>query len=59
MVYGVTEGYEKKLVLSGIAGLKPKGKSLVYANYSNPVDFALPDGVTAAVDKASELPLPV
>jgi large subunit ribosomal protein L6 len=59
MVYGVTEGYEKKLVLSGIGyRAETKGKSLVLSvGYSNPVDFALPDGVTAAVDKNVEVTL--
>ena len=53
MVHGVTQGYEKKLVLSGIGyRAETKGKNLVLSvGYSNPVDFALPDGVTAAVDK--------
>ena len=59
MVYGVTEGYEKKLVLSGIGyRAETKGKSLVLSvGYSNPVDFALRDGVTAAVDKNVEVTL--
>ena len=59
MVHGVTEGYEKKLVLSGIGyRAETKGKSLVLSvGYSNPVDFALPDGVTAAVDKNVEVTL--
>lgn len=59
MVHGVTHGYEKKLVLSGIGyRAETKGKSLVLSvGYSNPVDFALPDGVTAAVDKNVEVTL--
>nr|WP_319494664.1 50S ribosomal protein L6 [uncultured Desulfobacter sp.] len=59
MVHGVTEGYEKKLVLSGIGyRAETKGKNLVLSvGYSNPVDFALPDGVTAAVDKNVEVTL--
>ena len=57
MVHGVTQGYEKKLVLSGIGyRAETKGKNLVLSvGYSNPVDFALPDGVTAAVDKNVEV----
>ncbi|MCG8616644.1 MAG: 50S ribosomal protein L6, partial [Desulfobacterales bacterium] len=52
MVHGVTVGYEKKLVLSGIGyRAEAKGKSLVLnVGYSNPVEFALPEGVAAAVD---------
>ncbi len=59
MVHGVTEGYEKKLVLTGIGyRAETKGKSLVLnVGYSNPVDFALPDGVTAAVDKNTKITL--
>ena len=59
MVHGVTQGYEKKLLLSGIGyRAEAKGKSLVLSvGYSNPVDFQLPDGVTAAVDKNVEVTL--
>jgi large subunit ribosomal protein L6 len=59
MVHGVTQGYEKKLVLSGIGyRAETKGKNLVLSvGYSNPVDFALPDGVTAAVEKNVEVTL--
>ena len=59
MVHGVTTGYEKKLVLSGIGyRAEAKGKSLVLnVGYSNPVDFPLPDGVAASVDKNVEVTL--
>lgn len=59
MVQGVTQGYEKKLLLSGIGyRAETKGKNLVLSvGYSNPVDFALPDGVTAVVDKNVEVTL--
>eukprot|EP01155_Anaeramoeba_flamelloides_P018049 Anaeramoba_flamelloidesa569005_29.p1 GENE.a569005_29~~a569005_29.p1 ORF type:complete len:181 (+),score=15.45 a569005_29:4739-5281(+) len=59
MVHGVTQGYEKKLILSGIGyRAETKGKNLVLSvGYSNPVDFTLPDGVTAAVDKNVEVTL--
>jgi len=59
MVQGVTQGYEKKLVLSGIGyRAETKGKNLVLSvGYSNPVDFALPDGVAAVVDKNVEVTL--
>lgn len=51
MVVGVTTGYEKKLVLSGIGyRAETKGKSLILnVGYSNPVDFALPKGIQANV----------
>jgi large subunit ribosomal protein L6 len=59
MVQGVTTGYEKKLVLSGIGyRAEAKGKALVLnVGYSNPVEFDLPEGVTAAVDKNVEVTL--
>jgi large subunit ribosomal protein L6 len=59
MVHGVTQGYEKKLVLSGIGyRAEAKGSSLVLnVGYSNPVDFPLPEGVSAAVDKNVEVTL--
>ena len=59
MVHGVTQGYEKKLVLSGIGyRAEAKGSTLVLnVGYSNPVEFALPDGVSAAVDKNVEVTL--
>lgn len=59
MVHGVTQGYEKKLVLSGIGyRAETKGKNLVLnVGFSNPVEFPLPDGVTAAVDKNVEVTL--
>ena len=59
MVQGVTTGYEKKLILSGIGyRAEAKGKNLVLnVGYSNPVDFPLPDGVTAAVEKNVEVTL--
>ena len=59
MVHGVTEGYEKKLILSGIGyRAETQGKNLVLnVGYSNPVEFPLPEGVSAAVDKNVEVTL--
>ncbi|MBU0973804.1 MAG: 50S ribosomal protein L6 [Proteobacteria bacterium] len=59
MVTGVTVGYEKKLLLSGIGyRAETKGKNLVLnVGYSNPVDFELPDGISATVDKNTEITL--
>ncbi|MDD9303704.1 MAG: 50S ribosomal protein L6 [Desulfobacter sp.] len=59
MVQGVTTGYEKKLVLTGIGyRAETKGNNLVLnVGYSNPVDFPLPDGVSANVDKNTEITL--
>jgi len=59
MVEGVTNGYEKKLVLSGIGyRAEVKGKALVLnVGYSNPVEFPLPDGVDANVENNTKLSL--
>ena len=53
MVTGVTKGYEKKLLLSGIGyRAEIKGNSLILnVGYSNPVDFKIPDGIKANVEK--------
>jgi large subunit ribosomal protein L6 len=59
MVIGVTTGYVKTLLLNGIGyRAEAKGKQLVLnVGYSNPVDFTLPDGVTAKVDKNTQITL--
>ncbi len=59
MVVGVTKGYEKTLLLSGI-GYKAElsGKTVVLnVGYSNPVKFLLPDAVAAKVDKNTQITL--
>lgn len=59
MVSGVTTGYEKKLLLSGIGyRAETKGSNLVLnVGYSNPVDFKLPAGISASVEKNTEITL--
>jgi large subunit ribosomal protein L6 len=59
MVAGVTTGYEKKLLLSGIGyRAETKGKNLILSvGYSNPVDFAIPEGISASVEKNTEITL--
>ncbi len=59
MVTGVTTGYEKKLVLSGIGyRAEVKGKSLILSvGFSNPVDFPLPDGIAANVENNTKITL--
>ncbi|MBM4369088.1 MAG: 50S ribosomal protein L6 [Deltaproteobacteria bacterium] len=57
MVTGVTKGYERKLLITGV-GFKGeiKGKTLVLAlGYSHPVEFPFPKGVTIEVDKSTTL----
>ncbi len=52
MVTGVTEGYERQLLLSGIGyRAEASGKKLVLnVGYSNPVEFTLPQEVEAKVE---------
>ncbi|MCP4022167.1 MAG: 50S ribosomal protein L6 [Desulfobacteraceae bacterium] len=59
MVTGVSQGYEKKLLLSGIGyRAEAKGKSLVLnVGYSNPVNFDLPDGISANVENNTKITL--
>ncbi len=59
MITGVTEGYEKKLVLSGIGyRAEIKGNSLILnIGYSNPVDFKISDGVKVSVEKNTQITL--
>ncbi len=53
MVTGVTNGFERVLEINGIGyRAELKGKSIVFnLGYSHPIDFPLPDGVSAKVDK--------
>ena len=53
MVKGVSEGFQRRLEINGVGyRAEVSGKKLVLQlGYSHPVDYALPEGVTAAVDK--------
>jgi large subunit ribosomal protein L6 len=53
MVTGVSNGFERVLEINGIGyRAEVKGQALVLnLGYSNPVNFDLPDGVSASVDR--------
>lgn len=53
MVTGVSKGFERVLEINGIGyRAEVKGKALTLnLGYSHPVDFNLPDGIAAQVDK--------
>lgn len=53
MVIGVSSGFERVLEINGIGyRAEAKGKSVLFnLGYSHPIDFPLPEGITAAVDK--------
>jgi len=53
MIKGVTEGYEKKLEVIGV-GFKVNlqgNKLVLHVGFSHPVEFLLPKGINAIVDK--------
>jgi large subunit ribosomal protein L6 len=53
MVQGVNAGFSKTLEINGVGyRAEIKGKTLnMNLGFSHPVEFALPEGITAAVDK--------
>ncbi len=53
MVIGVEKGYQKKLIVEGVGYRASVSGSVLTLNvgYSNPVEFNLPDGVSAKADK--------
>lgn len=57
MVKGVSEGWEKKLVLNGVGyRAKSDGKSVnLTVGLSHPVDYTLPEGVTAETPTQTEI----
>ena len=59
MVTGVSDGYEKKLLLNGIGYRAELKGNMVVLNvgYSNPVNFDLPEGISAKVDKNTTISL--
>ena len=52
MVTGVNTGYQKILEISGVGyRAQTQGKKIVFTlGYSHPIEFPLPDGITAEVD---------
>jgi large subunit ribosomal protein L6 len=57
LVAGVTKGYEKKLEISGVGyRAQMQGKNLQLAlGYSHDVIFPIPDGITIATPKPTEI----
>ena len=53
MISGVTQGFERTLQINGIGyRAELKGNTIVLnVGYSNPVQFDLPEGVTASVER--------
>jgi large subunit ribosomal protein L6 len=59
MVVGVDKGFQKKLVVEGVGYRAKVERSILTLNvgYSNPVDFQLPEGIAADVDKSNVITL--
>lgn len=59
MVDGVSKGFERTLEINGIGyRAEMKGNSIVLSlGYSHPIDFPLPDGIGATVEKNSVIKL--
>ncbi|HQC54625.1 MAG TPA: 50S ribosomal protein L6 [Clostridia bacterium] len=57
MVKGVTDGFEKRLIVNGVGyKVEMKGKTLVlYIGYSKPVQFETPEGITISVASPTEI----
>jgi len=55
MVTGVSKGFERSLEINGIGyRAEVKGKTIVFnLGYSHPIDFPLPEGVTANIEKST------
>jgi large subunit ribosomal protein L6 len=57
MVTGVTDGFEKKLELIGVGyRAKAQGSTVnLVLGYSHPIDYILPDGITAETPTQTEI----
>ena len=59
MVIGVSQGFQRRLDINGIGYRATlEGKTLVLnLGYSHPINFELPDGISAEVDKKNSIKL--
>lgn len=59
MVSGVSQGFEKKLILQGVGyRAKASGQTLnLSLGFSHPIDYVLPEGVTAETPTQTEVVL--
>ena len=57
MIVGVSKGFEKKLELQGVGyRAKAEGKKInITVGYSHPIDYQLPEGVTAETPSQTEI----
>jgi large subunit ribosomal protein L6 len=59
MVVGVSKGFERTLEINGIGyRAEAKGNSIIFnLGFSHPIDFVLPEGISAEVDKNNTVKL--
>jgi large subunit ribosomal protein L6 len=59
MVVGVSKGFERILEINGIGyRAEAKGKNIIFnLGFSHPIDFVLPEGISAEVDKNNSVKL--
>ena len=59
MITGVDKGFERILVINGIGyRAELKGKAILFnLGYSHPINFDLPEGITADIDKKNVIKL--
>lgn len=59
MVVGVSEGFQRRLLLQGVGyRAKAQGKTVnITVGYSHPIDYELPDGVSAETPSQTEIVL--
>jgi large subunit ribosomal protein L6 len=57
MIQGVSKGFEKKLNLVGVGfRVQVQGKKLTFSlGYSHPIEYTLPEGITAEAPSLTEL----
>ena len=56
MVVGVSQGFERKLQLVGVGyKAQAKGQVLLALGFSHPVDYELPQGVTAETPSQTDI----
>ncbi len=57
MVIGVSEGFSKDLIVTGVGyKVEEKGSSLtLHLGYSHPIEFPLPKGISAKVERKKEI----
>ena len=57
MVKGVSTGFKRELIVTGVGyKVEEKGKNLLlHLGFSHPIDFPLPEGITAKVERQKEI----